>query len=77
MTNADLGRTGSLQAPIARRREREGTTFNTRPRLGTSNYEKLEKKGRRWTVWWISDEFEPLGGIDYNEFPECLGEFED
>ena len=25
----------------------------------------------------ISHEFEPLGGIDYNEFPDCLGEFED
>ena len=25
----------------------------------------------------ISHEFEPLGGVDYNEFPECLGDFDD
>ena len=35
------------------------------------------KKGSPVDCMVISPEFELLGGIDYNFFPECLGEFED
>jgi len=38
---------------------------------------KSWKKGSPVDCLVISHEFEPLGGIDYNEFPDCLGEFED
>ena len=76
VTNADLGRTGSLQTPIARRREREGKTFDTSHALARAIM-KSWKKGSPVDCLVISDEFEPLGGIDYNEFPDCLGEFDD
>ena len=38
---------------------------------------KSWKKGSPVDCLVISHEFEPLGGIDYNFFPECLGEFDD
>ena len=74
--NAELGRTPSLREPIARRREREGKTFNTTHALAQAII-KSWKKGSPVDCLVISHEFEPLGGIDYNEFPDCLGEFED
>ena len=76
MPNAELGRTPSLREPIARRREREGKTFDTTHPLAQAII-KSWKKGSPVDCLVISHEFEPLGGIDYNEFPECLGEFDD
>ena len=74
--NAELGRTPSLREPIARRREREGKTFDTTHALAEAII-KSWKKGSPVDCLVISHEFEPLGGIDYNFFPECLGEFDD
>ena len=74
--NAELGRTPSLQEPIARRRKREGKTFDTSHPLAQAII-KTWKKGSPVDCLVFSHEFEPLGGVDYNEFPECLGEFDD
>ena len=74
--NAELGRTPSLRGPIAKRREREGKTFNTTHALAQAIM-KGWKKGSPVDCLVISSEFEVMGGIDYNFFPECLGEFED
>ena len=74
--NAELGRTPSLREPITRRREREGKTFDTTHALAQAII-KSWKKGSPVDCLVISHEFEPLGGIDYNEFPDCLGEFDD
>ena len=74
--NAELGRTPSLREPIAKRREREGKTFNTTHALAEAII-KSWKKGSPVDCLVISHEFEPLGGIDYNFFPDCLGKFED
>ena len=74
--NAELGRTPSLREPIAKRREREGKTYDTTHALAQAIM-KSWKKGSPVDCLVISEEFEPLGGIDYNEFPECLGEFND
>ena len=65
-----------MREPIARRREREGKTFDTTHALAQAII-KSWKKGSPVDCLVISHEFEPLGGIDYNEFPECLGEFDD
>ena len=65
-----------MREPIARRREREGKTFNTTHALAQVIM-KGWKKGSPVDCLVISHEFEVLGGIDYNEFPDCLGEFED
>ena len=74
--NAELGRTPSLREPIARRREREGKSFDTTHALAQAII-KSWKKGSPVDCLVISHQFEPLGGIDYNEFPECLGDFDD
>lgn len=74
--NAELGRTPSLREPIARRREREGKTFDTSHALSQAIM-KSWKKGSPVDCLVISPEFEVMGGIDYNFFPKCLGEFED
>ncbi len=74
--NAELGRTPSLREPIAKRREREGKTFNTKHPLAQAIM-KGWKKGSPVDCLIISPEFEVMGGIDYNFFPDCLGEFED
>lgn len=76
VTNAELGRSASLREPIAKRREREGKTFNTTHPLAQAII-KGWKKGSPVDCMVISHEFEVLGGIDYNFFPECLGEFDD
>ena len=65
-----------MREPITRRREREGKTFDTTHALAQAII-KSWKKGSPVDCLVISHEFEPLGGIDYNEFPECLGEFDD
>lgn len=74
--NAELGRTPSLREPIARRREREGKTFDTTHPLAQAII-KSWKKLSPVDCLVISHEFEPLGGIAFGEFPECLGEFDD
>ena len=74
--NAELGRTPSLREPIARRRAREGKTFDTSHALAQAIM-KGWKRGSPVDCLVISYEFEVLGGIDYNEFPKCLGEFDD
>ncbi len=76
VTNAELGRTQGLKEPIAMRREREGKTFDTSHPLAQAIM-KGWKKGSPVDCLVISHEFEVLGGIDYNYFPECLGEFEE
>ena len=73
--NAELGRTQSLREPIAKRRIREGKTFDSSHALAKAIM-KGWKKGSPVDCMVISHEFEVLGGIDYNYFPECLGEFE-
>ena len=65
-----------MREPITRRREREGKTFDTTHALAQAII-KSWKKGSPVDCLVISHEFEPLGGIDYNEFPDCLGEFDD
>ena len=65
-----------MREPIAKRREREGKTFDTTHPLAQAIM-KSWKKGSPVDCLVISHEFEPLGGIDYNFFPECLGEFDD
>lgn len=74
--NAELGRTPSLREPIARRREREGKTFDTSHALAQAIM-KGWKKGSPVDCFVISHEFELMGSVDYNEFPENLGEFDD
>ena len=64
-----------MREPIARRREREGKTFDTNHALAQAIM-KGWKKGSPVDCLVISHEFEVMGGIDYNFFPECLGEFE-
>ena len=76
VTNAELGRTNSLRKPIAERRVREGKTFDTSHALAQA-IQQGWKKGSPVDCMVISHEFEVLGGIDYNFFPECLGNFED
>ncbi len=76
VTNAELGRTQRLREPIAKRRIREGMTFDSSHALAKAIM-KGWKKGSPVDCMVISHEFEVLGSIDYNYFPECLGEFED
>ena len=64
-----------MREPIRRRREREGKTFDTSHALAQAIM-KGWKKGSPVDCLVISPEFEVMGGIDYNFFPECLGEFE-
>ena len=65
-----------MREPIAKRREREGKTFDTTHALAQAIM-KGWKKGSPVDCLVISHAFEVMGGIDYNFFPECLGEFED
>ena len=76
VTNADLGRTGSLQAPIAKRREREGRTFNTSHALAKT-ITKGWVKGSPVDCFVISPEIELMGSLDYNEFLDNLGRIDD
>ena len=65
-----------MREPIAKRREREGKTFDTTHALAQAIM-KGWKKGSPVDCLVISHAFEVMGGIDYNFFPGCLGEFED
>ena len=76
VSNVELERTPRKQAYMARRREVLSKTFNRTHSLAQAII-KTWKKGSPVDCLVFSPEFEPLGGIDYNEFPECLGEFDD
>ncbi len=72
VTNAELGRTPSLQEPIAKRHEREGKTFNT-------TYPLVQAIMNGWTegspvdCLVISPEFDVMGKLPLNDFlDDCL-----
>ena len=69
--NAELGRTGSLQDPIAKRREREGKTFNTSHALARTIM-KGWVKGSPVDCFAISYDFDLMGSVDFNEFLDNL-----
>ncbi len=71
--NAELGRTPSLREPIARRREREGKTFDISHPLAKTII-NIWKKGSPVDCLVISQEFEAMGGIDYNIFLDNMTE---
>ena len=64
--NSELGRTASLQEPIAKRREREGTTFNTSHALAQAIINGW-KKGSPVDCLVISPQFEVMGRQPGNE----------
>ncbi len=72
VANADLGRTGSLQDPIAKRREREDITFDTSHILAKV-IKKGWAKGSPVDCFVISPDFDLMGSLDYNEFLDNLG----
>ena len=74
--NAELGRTGSLQDPITKRREREGKTFNTSHTLAKTIM-KGWVKGSPVDCFVISHDFELKGSVDYNEFLDKMKRPED
>ncbi len=74
--NAELGRTGSLQDPIAKRRKREGKTFNTDHALARTIM-KGWVKGSPVDCFVISHDFELMGSVDFNEFLDNLQRPED
>ncbi|MYF97944.1 hypothetical protein F4212_02245, partial [Candidatus Poribacteria bacterium] len=74
--NAELGRTGSLQDPIAKRRKREGTTFNTSHALARTIM-KGWVKGSPVDCFIISHDFELMGSVDFNEFLDNMQKPED
>ena len=76
VSNVELERTPRKQAFMARRRKDKSKTFDRTHALAQAIM-KGWKKGSPVDCLVISHEFEPMGGIDYNEFPECLGEFDD
>ena len=76
MENAELGRTGSLQDPIAKRRKREGKTFNTNHALARAIM-KGWVKGSPVDCFVISHDFDLMGSVDFNEFLDNLQRPED
>ncbi len=64
--NSELGRVLSLQEPIAKRREREGTTFDTSHALAQAIM-KGWKDGSPADSLVISSEFEVIGRLPVNE----------
>ncbi len=76
MENAELGRTGSLQDPIAKRRKREGKTFNTNHALARAIM-KGWVKGSPVDCFVISHDFDLMGSVDFNEFLNNLQRPED
>ncbi len=67
VTNAELGRTVSLREPIARRREREGKTFDTNHALANAIMNGW-KQGSPVDCFVISPDFELMASLDYNQF---------
>ena len=76
VSNVELERTPNKQAFMAKRCKNKSKTFNRTHALAQVIM-KGWKKGSPVDCFVISHEFEPMGSVDYNEFPECLGEFDD
>ena len=72
VANADLGRSGSLQEPIAKRRKRDGIIFDTNNPL-VKAIMKGWAKGSPVDTIILSPDFELIGSLDYNEFLDNLG----
>ena len=71
MTGAELGGDHSLREPIAKRREREGKTFDTSHPLAQAiikGWKTGSKKGSPVDCFVISPEFELMGRLLVNEF---------
>ena len=71
MADAELGRIHSLQEPIAKRREREGKTFDTSHPLAQAiikGWKTGSQKGSPVDCFVISPEFELMGRLLVNEF---------
>lgn len=71
MADAELGRIHSLQEPIAKRREREGKTFDTSHPLAQAiikGWKTGSKKGSPVDCFVISPDFELMGRQLVNEF---------
>ena len=76
VSNVELERTPRKQAFMARKRKDKSKTFDRTHPLAQAIM-KGWKKGSPVDCFVISHEFELMGGIDYNEFPENLGDFDD
>ena len=73
MANSELGRIQSLREPIAKRREREGKTFDTTHRLAQAiikGWKTGSKKGSPVDCFVISPDFELMGRQLVNEIGE-------
>ena len=71
MADAELGRIHSLREPIAKRREREGKTFDTSHPLAQAiikGWKTGSKKGSPVDCFVISPDFELMGRLLVNEF---------
>ena len=71
MADAELGRIHSLRDPIAKRREREGKTFDTSHPLAQAiikGWKTGPKKGSPVDCFVISPDFELMGRVLVNEF---------
>ena len=71
MADAELGRIHSLREPIAKRRKREGKTFDTTHPLAQAiikGWKTGSKKGSPVDCFVISPEFELMGRLLVNEF---------
>ena len=71
MADAELGRKHSLREPIAKRRKREGKTFDTSHPLAQAiikGWKTGSKKGSPVDCFVISPEFELMGRLLVNEF---------
>ena len=76
VSNVELERTPRKQAYMARKRKDKSKTFDKTHPLAQAIM-KGWKKGSPVDCFVISHEFELMGGIDYNEFPKNLGDFDD
>ena len=71
VANAELGRIHSLREPIARRREREGKTYDTSHPLAQAiikGWKTGSKKGSPVDCFVISPDFELMGRLLVNDF---------
>ena len=76
VANADLGRSGSLQEPIEKRRKRDEITFDTDNSL-VKAIMKGWAKGSPVDTIIVSSDFELMGSLNYNEFLDNLGRMHD
>ena len=76
VSNVELERTPRKQAYMALRRKDLSKTFGRTHPLAQAIM-KGWKKGSPVDCFVISHEFELMGSVDYNKFPDNLGEFDD